>query len=283
MKIRRPGLEQRTHFDLSIMRGFARFLEIIPPLRIYAPHASACEFSQAIEAQIDLNLEAQNNERFRKNFEDSKDIVFPALVPEYCSKRVLTMSFIDGVKVLRFGETTANPTKLAKIGFHTLLTMIFDHGFVHADLHPGNILITPENKVALLDLGLTAELTDEYRRVFAEFFGAWAAADGATMARQMVAFSPDAHVPDYGAFEQEICEFVSRYDGKQLGEVAVSEVVFDMMGIMQRHRVRVNAVFTMVNIAIAVTEGIGRQLDDKLDLLSEAVPFFVALKQRGRL
>ena len=73
------------------------------------------------------------------------------------------------------------------------------------------------------------------------------------------------------------------YDGKQLGEVAVSQVVFDMMGIMRRHRVRVNAVFTMVNIAIAVTEGIGRQLDDKLDLMTEALPFFVRLKQTGKL
>lgn len=283
VKIRRPNLARRTHFDLTIMRGAARLLEVIPPMRIYAPHASACEFSSAIEQQIDLTLEAKNNVRFQRHFAKSDDIVLPVLVPDLCSEKVLTMTFIEGVKVMHFAETDANPTNLAKIGFHTLLKMIFDDGFVHADLHPGNILITPDNKVALLDLGLTAELTDEYRRVFAEFFGAWASGDGKTMAKQMVAFSPDAHVPDYEAFEAEISEFVARYDGKQLGEVAVSEVVFDMMGIMRRHRVRVNAVFTMVNIAIAVTEGIGRQLDDTLDLLSEAVPFFVGLKQAGRL
>jgi len=283
VKVRRPNLARRTHFDLTIMRGFARCLEVIPPMRIYAPHASACEFAHAIEMQIDLTIEADNNRRFQENFKNSKDIVFPTLVPDLCSQKVLTMSFIEGVKVLRYAETSADPTTLARIGFHTLLTMIFDHGLVHADLHPGNILITADNRVALLDLGLTAELSDEYRLIFAEFFGAWASADGKTMARQMVAFSPDAHVPDYPAFEAEISEFVARYDGKQLGEVAVSQVVFDMMGIMQRHRVRVNAVFTMVNLAIAVTEGIGRQLDDTLDLLSEAVPFFVNLKQAGRL
>ncbi len=283
VKVRRPGIEKVVAFDLSIMRGFARALEILPPLRIYAPLDSVREFGRAIEMQIDLRLEANNNRRFHENFAGDSDIVFPDLVPELCSEKILTMSFVDGVKVLRFAETEANPTRLAQIGFHTLLKMIFEDGFVHADLHPGNIFITPDNKVALLDLGLTAELTDAYRLIFAEFFGAWAAADGKTMARLMVEFSPDAKVRDHSAFEAEISAFVGRYNGKQLGEVAVSEVVFDMMGIMRRHRVRVNAVFTMVNIAIAVTEGIGRQLDDKLDLLSEALPFFVRLKQSGKL
>src|SRR5690606_37720135 len=126
--------------------------------------------------------------------------------------KILTMSFVDGVKVLRFAETDADPTRLARIGFHTLLKMIFEDGFVHADLHPGNIFITPDNKVALLDLGLTAQLSDSDRAIFAEYFGAWAIADGKTMARLLVEFSPHAKVRDYSAFEGSICEFVARYD-----------------------------------------------------------------------
>jgi aarF domain-containing kinase len=65
--------------------------------------------------------------------------------------------------------------------------------------------------------------------------------------------------------------------------VAVSKVVFDMMGILRRHRVRVNAVFTMVNIAMAVTEGIGKQLDPRLDLMNEALPFFARLRAAAKL
>ena len=71
--------------------------------------------------------------------------------------------------------------------------------------------------------------------------------------------------------------------GKPLGEVQVSTVAFDMMNILRRHRVRVNPVYTMANVAIAVTEGIGKQLDPTLDLVQAALPFFISLRQQGKL
>ncbi len=283
IKVQRPGIEKTVEADLAIMIWFARMLEWIPLMRLYAPVATAREFAHAIRLQIDFTIEAENNRRFHRNFDEDQEIVLPDLVPELCTRRVLTMSFVEGVKILRFKETDADPTALAKIGFRTMLQMIFEDGFVHADLHPGNIIITPDNRVALIDLGLTAELSDEYRLIFAEFIGAWAGGDGKLMARLMVKFSPSAEVRDYPVYEAEICDFVGRYSNKAIGDLQLSAVIFDMMGIMRRHRVRVNAVFTMVNLAIAVTEGLGRQLDDRLDLMTEAIPFFVQLRASGKL
>jgi ubiquinone biosynthesis protein len=161
--------------------------------------------------------------------------------------------------------------------------MIFEDGFVHADLHPGNIFITPDDKIALLDLGLVGELDEPHRRGFGRFFAAWAQRDGDTMARLMFDMSsnatPGAAPPDPASFERyraAIIEFVGRYWGQRMGEVQVGKVLFDMLGILRRHRIRVNPTFTIVNIAIAVTEGIGKQLDPDLDLMSEALPYFMA-------
>jgi len=283
VKVRRPRVEQIVAFDLRVMRIFAWMISAVPSIRLLAPVESIGEFGRAIRMQIDLTIEAANNRRFQANFAHDADLAFPTLVPELCSKRVLTMSFIRGAKVLDApAKLGTDPTRLAKIGFRTLLQMVFGDGFVHADLHPGNILVDAEGKVCILDLGLTAELDEDHRRVFARFFASWASGDGKTMARLMADLSPSAKVRDYPAYEAEVCAFTARYLGKALGEVAVSQVAFDMMNILRRHRVRVNPTFTMCNIAIAVTEGIGKQLDPKLDLMQEALPFFMRLQAQAR-
>src|SRR5207237_10637291 len=95
-----------------------------------------------------------------------------------------------------------------------------------------------------------------------------------SMAELMAKLSPSRNIPDYPGFEAAVIEFTRKYYGKRLGEVEVSRVFFDMMNILRRYRVRVNPTFTLVNIAIAVVEGIGKQLDPDVDLMTAALPFF---------
>jgi ubiquinone biosynthesis protein len=232
--------------------------------------------------QLDFRMEAENNRRFRSYFAGDADVVFPALEEGLCSERVLTMAFVEGVKILQFARTPHDPSRLARVGFRTLLKMIFEDGFVHADLHPGNILVTPEGQVAILDLGLVGTLDDFHRRHFAKFFALWAQGDGRGMAQIMIDLSPSPEtVPDPAAFREDVHAFVMPFLGKKIGEVQVSTVALGMMALLRKHRVRVNATFTLCNIAIAVTEGIGKQLDPRLDLMQEALPFFMKLDLSG--
>jgi ubiquinone biosynthesis protein len=284
VKIVRPGLDELVRFDLAVMKLVAWFVALVPALRLLAPVESVEEFGRAIHAQIDLRVEADNNRRFAASFASEPDVRFPKLYPALCSARVITMEFIDGVKVLDAPtKAGADGTKLAQVGFRTLLKMVFDDGFVHADLHPGNLLVDKDGKVVILDLGLTAELDDRDRRAFAQFFGSWAGRDGKVMARLMAQLSPLAKVRDFPSYEKEVIEFVGRYHGMALGEMQVATIALDMMNILRRHRVRINPIYTMASVSIAVTEGLGKQLDPKLDLVGEGLPFFMKLQQQGRL
>lgn len=278
VKVRRPNIEELCVFDLGVMRLYASILELLPSLRLLAPTESINQFGRAIAMQLDFTIEAENNRRFRRNFAAEPDVIIPRLYDTLCSKRVLVMEFIEGVKVLDCARSGVEPRRLGQLGFRIMLKMVFADGFVHADLHPGNILVTPSGKVALLDLGLVAELDNEHRNAFARYFAAWAQGDGETMADIMVKHSPSPSIGDRAGFRAAVQQFVDRYHGKRLGEVEVARVVYEMMAILRRFRVRMNATFTMVNIAIAVTEGIGKQLDPTLDLMNEAMPFFMALQ-----
>ena len=256
----------------------ARLIGKLPTLGTLEPEAAVREFGRAVFAQLDFQIEARNNRRFRENFEGHPDVVFPEVIGSLSTSRILCMTYIDGTKILAWSRTWSDPKRIARVGLETLLKMIFEDGFVHADLHPGNIFITADHKLALLDLGLVGELDPPHRRSFATFFSAWAQRDGDTMARLLYAMS-SADPGDERGFERfrsAVIEFVGRYWGQRLGEVQVGKVLFDMLAILRRHRIRMNPAFTIVNIAIAVTEGIGKQLDPELDLMAVALPYFLS-------
>lgn len=283
VKVRRPDIERLVDLDLAAMRLFGRLFELVPSFALLAPTESIDEFGRGIRMQLDFTIEAANNRRFRANFAGDPDVLFPTLHPSLCSARVLTMELIDGEKILEYRRTRSDPKRLAALGMRMLLKMIFEDGFVHADLHPGNLFVTRDDRLAVLDLGLVGELHGEHKTGLARYFAAFARGDGATMAKIMTDLSPSpsgakrSGVRDYPAFEREVCEFVTRYHGRKLGEVQISVVFLDLMDILRRHRVRANATFTMVNIAIMITEGIGKQLDPEVDLMAAAAPFFIKL------
>ncbi len=278
VKVRRPNVVELCTFDLAVMSCVARWLGRLTSMAPLAPEAAVEEFARAVFAQLDFTIEAANNRRFRQNFRDDPSIVFPEVFEELSSERILCMTYIEGSKILAVGQTRSDPKRIARMGMQALLKMIFEDGFVHADLHPGNIFITTDNRVALIDLGLVGELDPAHRTALARFFGAWAQQDGEAMAQQMYLLST-SHAADtetYEAFRESVIRFVARYWGQRLAEVQVGKVLMDMLGILRRHRIRISPTFTIVNIAIAVTEGIGKQLDPELDLMAEAVPFFLA-------
>jgi len=151
--------------------------------------------------------------------------------------------------------------------------MIYHHGFVHADLHPGNILYLAGNRIALLDLGLVAELDDDSRDVIARLNLYILSGMGRELARMIYDESPIKGVADYASYEQDVERFVARIRGRPLAELQITVLIGELFNLLRRHRIRAAADFTVVNIAMMVAEGLGRKLDPTLDLSVEALPY----------
>ena len=276
IKVRRPSIARWADLDRSIILGIAHALELIPSMRLVAPVESARQFCAAINRQLDFRREAANNLRFRANFADKAYVVFPRVYENLSSERVLTMEFVEGYRERDFTAVGIDPKKVAGLGLRVFCKMAFIDGFIHADLHPGNIRFMRDNRIALFDLGLTAELTEEDRLMFAQTMFYMANGMGRELAKQMYDLTQHSLGIDYAAYEREIGEYLTRFTNQPFGEIEMSVAIGKFFDIYRRYGMRLDGRYTVLNISMMVCEGLGKKLDPSLDITSEAKPFLAA-------
>ncbi len=276
VKVRRPDIVEKVRLDRSVLLAMARWFErIIPSLRLISFEAAMENFCDAVEQQIHLTNEARHNRRFAANFADDPELHFPDLVPEGCTDAILTMEFIEGVREPDLVASGGDALSIAKAGLRCVCRMVFSHGFVHADLHPGNIRFFPPRRVVLLDLGLVGELTDEDRLMTARTLLAFANGDGPTVARLFYENAAHRNVPDYPTYEKEMCELVRTLINKELGNTEVTLEIGRIFDLLRRHRIQARGHMTMINLALMTAEGLGKRLAPELNLTEEAVPYLM--------
>ncbi len=274
VKVRRPDIVLKVHLDRAILLFVGRGLErVVPSLRLISLEEAIRSFCDAVEEQLDLRIEAEHNARFTANFADDPNVRFPALHPALCSAGVLTMDFIDGVHEDHLERAGIEVHQVVEAGMRAVCRMIFLHGFVHADLHPGNLLFEPPGQIVFLDLGLVGELTDEDRRTTAQLLMALVTGNGPAVAKSFYDNAPHHAVADYAAYEREMSEFVSSVISKGLGQLQVTLEIGRIFDILRRHRIQARSHMTMVNLALMTAEGMGKRLAPDLDLSREALPY----------
>jgi len=274
VKVRRPDILEKVRLDRSILLFVARLLErLIPSLRLISLEAAMRNFCDAVAEQIHLGREAHNNQRFTANFADDPDVHFPRLYPDGCSDAVLTMEFIDGVRESELEAHRIDVRRVVEAGMRCVCRMIFLHGFVHADLHAGNLRFFPDGRVVLLDLGLTGSLCDEDRLATARTLFAFATGDGPTVARLFFENAPYKRTPDYAAYEREMAELVRSLHQRGLGSMQVTLEIGRIFDILRRHHIQARSHMTMVNLALMTAEGLGKRLAPELSLTDEAIPY----------
>lgn len=270
IKVQRWSAAGHIEGDLSILVVFSRLVDLLPGMNYMSIPGAVSRFAAALREQIDFRIEAENNRRLARNFEGDEVVRVPWLVDELCTRRVLVMEFVDGIKPT---QVEHGRRELAQAGFRCIAKMVFVDGFVHADMHPGNMLFTRDGKVYLIDTGLCAEIPVDMRKPWSDTFLAVALGDGPHAASLFWGFAPVVHGNDFPGFAREVTAHLESLRGRPIDEIEVSTAIGGAMGILRKHRVQVDPIFTVVNLAMLVAEGIGKQLDPGFDVYAGAMPY----------
>jgi ubiquinone biosynthesis protein len=275
VKVQRREARAQIERDLVLMDLGARILHRLPMLHPLSLPGMVERFSEAMHGQLDFRREAANNRRFAASFASIPGVDVPDLFEDLCSARVITMALVEGVRASEPEKVGGHRAELARRGAEAVLKMVFVDGFVHADLHPGNILLTADGHFVMLDLGLVAEIPEDMVKPWCLTFMALAQRNGEELARLFYVYAPTVKDVDYVAFRDDIVAFFDGFYGKALGDVEVSAIVGGAMAVLRRHHVAIDPVYTVVNIAVLVAEGLGKQLDPSVDLVEMAFPHLV--------
>jgi len=281
VKVQRPGVRETIEADLNILHFFARKLEEeFPEARAIGPVAVAHEFDRAIRRELDFTGEARNSARFAKNFESWERVHIPKIFTEWSSERVLVMERLHGVKIVdAVGRHDMDP--IAREVVRMLFKQVFEDGFFHGDLHPGNLFVLDDKRIGLIDFGLVGRMSAAMRDALADLLLALSLRSHEGVARALYDISLKTEAIDYAAWERDVSELMDQHlASTSLANVDFGAVLRDIVAGAMRHNVRVPPDYTMFFKALMTVEGIGKRISPDLDILAVCQPYVEQLITR---
>ncbi|MEE9385264.1 MAG: AarF/UbiB family protein [Nannocystaceae bacterium] len=279
LKVQRPAIAPTIHSDLHILRAFAGYLEeAFDEAKVMALQGMVDDFSKSIAQEMDYRTEATNMARFRHNLEEQPKIYIPTVYAEHSTAEVLCMEYIDGKKFSEVIEQGGDLEALASVYFNAVYQMLFIDGFFHGDLHPGNVFVLADNRLALIDCGMVGRLAPSRKEKVIDIISAMLNEDLEAVASTFYSLAIPHGYVDYRAFESDAISIAERYlVGVPMSQVRIGDVFTELVQGASKHNVRLPTDFTMMFKAILTTEGLARTIAPDADPLAMAKPYITKM------
>ncbi len=275
-KVQRPGIREVMSSDLSLLYWLGKILQqTIEEVSAYSPTAIVEQFEQAVAQELDFVHERRNLERARRNYADRPELlVVPEAFPELSTPKVLTMTYLDGIKITDTKDDPHyDPAALRDRLVETAFKQVFEDGFFHGDPHPGNVLVLRDGRLGMIDYGLWGHLTSEQQEVLIHWLTAIALKSPGTLARLTLKVGEVPPGFDRMAYEREIRVLMDKYVGVELSELDASSIITDSIEVIRKHRIKLPPDFAILARATATLEGIVRHLYPDLDVQALILPY----------
>ena len=288
VKVRRPGIVEQVELDLSVLRSTAGFLagrsETAQLLQV---EALADELEVHLRQELDFVEEAHNTELVAGLLEDFDRVIVPAVIRPHVTERVLVLEYVDGEKVEAAHELAPEAAhELARQFFGAYVFQIVVEGVYHADPHAGNILLTPDGRLALLDFGLLGRLDDDTRRGLSLLLLAIAQNRADDVADLILSLSLTDLKSEQPGFVHDVRRKLPRFHWRPLSGIRAGESLADLQRIALQHNIALPTSFALVGKTLAQADSIARLLDPELDpiaLMEEKALEVMAVEVERRL
>jgi ubiquinone biosynthesis protein len=269
VKVQRPDIREAMVDDLEALEEIAQFLDQHTELgKRYEFTKMLEQFRKSLLRELDYRQEAQNLGTFRDQLRDYTSIVIPAPIPDYCTARVLTMEYVPGKKITEMSPLARmefDGAALAEELFRAYLDQILVHGFFHADPHPGNVFITPDYRIGLLDLGMVGRILPRLQEDLLQLLLAISEGRGDEAAQVAIKIGERKNDFNENEFTRRISEIVAAQKTATVEQMQVGRLVLEVTRVAAENNIRVPPELTMLGKTLLNLDQVGRALEPQFD------------------
>jgi ubiquinone biosynthesis protein len=269
VKVQRPDIRERVATDLDALGELAELLDRHSDLaRRYQVEAVLAEFRKTLLAELDYRLEAANLATLRRNLEEFELIFVPAPVLDYTTTRVLTMEFVSGRKITELGgfaRLEIDQEALAEAVFRAYLKQILVDGFFHADPHPGNVLLTDDHRLALIDVGMVGRVAPEMQDKLLKLLLAVAEGRSDEAAELAIRIGSPLAQFDEPEFARRVGDLVLGLQGATAERIQIGRVVMEISRSAGQTAIRMPTELSTLGRTLLALDQVGRTLDPVFD------------------
>ena len=275
VKVQKANVEEIVETDLSIMKFIAnesdRFNTSFKHLNL---PAVLHEFDKSIHKEMDFDNELMNIRHLNDNFKYNDKIIVPTTYPDYSNEKVLTMEYVEGVKlseVIAGDDPKYNKILIADRIVRSYFQQLFIDGFFHADPHPGNIFVTDDNAICYIDFGMMGVLDEEFRQDLAELMIYFSDRNIDGLINQLIRMDILNEKTDINILKSDLNDLFAKYYGVELSRF--NGIIEDLLFLMQKFDVRLPNEFVLMARGLSMVENTGLRLDPDIDVVALLKPF----------
>ena len=277
VKVQRPGIKRIIDVDIEIMFHIASLMEkYLAGMDIINPVAIVKEFEKAIKNEMDFTIEASNIERFGRIFSEDDSIYVPKVYREYSTQKILTMEFIDGIKVSDIDAVrkAGYDTKIvAEKGANLVLKQIFEYGYFHSDPHPGNIMVLDDHVICFLDFGQMGVLPVKYREYLGDIIIGVTKKNAKQITKTLLRLADNEQRINTDELEVRVDALVERYAYLPLKEINMGQLLREIFNFILSYKLKMPSCIYLLLKALITIESVGRKLDPDFNMIKHTEPF----------